>query len=210
MPALGFPAVPLPTKIRKMLPGCQVALALGAAALGADTWAARGVRVAGSPVLVVAARVAVRVFIPSSRRLAAATVHASGAAAGVSPVLRDPSEDSGVALTAVIAAAARGGAVLGLRGAEDAARTDTARAPGRAAPWFGAAVFAADSEALAPAEPDEPAEPVVSANASGIATTAEPTPNATANAPTRPTTTKPDINDSSTRYPTVGHHGQRR
>jgi len=32
-----------------------------------------------------------------------------------------------------------------------------------------------------------PAEPVVSANATGIAATAEPTPNATANAPTRPT-----------------------
>jgi len=36
-------------------------------------------------------------------------------------------------------------------------------------------------------EPVEPAEPVVSANATGIATNAEPTPNATANAPTRPT-----------------------
>ena len=38
------------------------------------------------------------------------------------------------------------------------------------------------------AEPVDPAEPVVSANAIGIAATAEPTPNATANAPTRPTT----------------------
>lgn len=36
-------------------------------------------------------------------------------------------------------------------------------------------------------DPDEPAEPVVSANAAGIAVTAEPTPNATASAPTRPT-----------------------
>jgi hypothetical protein len=36
-------------------------------------------------------------------------------------------------------------------------------------------------------EPVEPAEPVVSAIATGIATTAEPTPSATANAPTRPT-----------------------
>jgi hypothetical protein len=33
----------------------------------------------------------------------------------------------------------------------------------------------------------DPAEPVVSANAIGIDATAEPTPNATANAPTRPT-----------------------
>lgn len=36
-------------------------------------------------------------------------------------------------------------------------------------------------------DPDEPPEPVVSAKATGIAATAEPTPNATANAPTRPT-----------------------
>jgi hypothetical protein len=35
--------------------------------------------------------------------------------------------------------------------------------------------------------PVEPAEPVVSANATGTDATAEPTPNATANAPTRPT-----------------------
>jgi hypothetical protein len=33
----------------------------------------------------------------------------------------------------------------------------------------------------------DPAEPVVSANAIGIAATADPTPNANANAPTRPT-----------------------
>ena len=156
---------------------------------------------AGSAVLVAAAGVGVRVFVPRSRRLAAATVHASGAAAGVSPVWRDPSDDSGVALTAAIAAAARGGAVLDFRGADAVARIVE-----RVAPRFGVVVFAADSEALAPAEP---AEPVVSANAVGIAATAEPTPRATANAPTRPTTTKPDINDSSTRYPTAGHHGQR-
>ena len=41
---------------------------------------------------------------------------------------------------------------------------------------------AAESE-----DPVEPPDPVVSANATGTATTAEPTPNATANAPTRPT-----------------------
>ena len=187
MPALGFSAVPLPTKIRRMLPGCQAALARGA-----DTWAARGVRVAGSPVLRVDAGVAVRVFAPSSRRLTAATVHASGAAAGVSPVLRDRSDDSGVALAVLIVAA-----------------DDAARVPERAALWFGAVVVWADSEALALAEPDEPAEPVVSATAIGIAATADPTPNATANAPTRPTTTKPDINDSSHSTGQPSHNGQR-
>jgi hypothetical protein len=36
-------------------------------------------------------------------------------------------------------------------------------------------------------DPAEPADPVVSANATGTDATAEPTPNATANAPTRPT-----------------------
>jgi hypothetical protein len=143
---------------------------------------------AGSPVLRAAAGGVERVFVPISRRLAAATVHANGAAPGASPVLRDPSDDNGGVPTARIAEDA------------DAARTDAARVPGRAVLRFGAvlpvALVWADSGALAPAEPDEPAEPVVSANAVGIAATAEPTPRATANAPTRPTTTRPDINDS--------------
>jgi hypothetical protein len=103
-------------------------------------------------------------------------------------MVRDPSDDSGVALTALIAAdAVRGAAVLGLRGADAAARTDVPRVVERVALRFGAVALWADSEVLAPAEPDDPVEPVVSANANGIATTAEPTPNATANAPTRPT-----------------------
>jgi hypothetical protein len=112
---------------------------------------------------------------PSSRRLTAATVHASGAAAGASPVLRDPSDDSGVALTALIAVA------------EEAARADAARVLERAVLRSGAVAVRADSDPLAPAEPDELEESAVSANANGIAITAEPTPNATAKAPTRPT-----------------------
>lgn len=44
-----------------------------------------------------------------------------------------------------------------------------------------------DVEESADPEPTEPAEPVVSANAIGIAARAEPTPKATASAPTRPT-----------------------
>jgi hypothetical protein len=48
------------------------------------------------------------------------------------------------------------------------------------------ALFAAE-EVLSSAEPVAPDEPVVSANAAGIETTAEPTPSATASAPTRPT-----------------------
>jgi hypothetical protein len=64
-----------------------------------------------------------------------------------------------------------------------------------------------ESDALAPAEPDESEVPVVSAKAVGMAAIAEPTPSATANAPTRPTnrppptadqfpTARTDINDS--------------
>ena len=44
---------------------------------------------------------------------------------------------------------------------------------------------ASDPEAEV-ADPVEPAEPDVSANAAGIASAAEPTPSATASAPTRP------------------------
>ena len=49
-----------------------------------------------------------------------------------------------------------------------------------------AAVWARDAESEDPPLVD-PAEPVESAKATGIAATAAPTPNATANAPTRPT-----------------------
>ena len=57
----------------------------------------------------------------------------------------------------------------------------------RAVPRDGALVDApADADEPAP-EPVEPAEPVVSATATGTEAIAEPTPNATANAPTRPT-----------------------
>ena len=65
----------------------------------------------------------------------------------------------------------------------DESRTEALRDP-----RFGALVDPApadeESEAFAPVEP---AEPVVSAKAIGIDPIAEPTPNATANAPTRPT-----------------------
>jgi hypothetical protein len=53
----------------------------------------------------------------------------------------------------------------------------------RAGPRAGTLVET-ESETL---DPDEPAEPVVSATAIGIAAVAQPIPSATANAPTRPT-----------------------
>jgi hypothetical protein len=46
---------------------------------------------------------------------------------------------------------------------------------------------ASDDDASAELDPVEPADPVVSANATGTDATADPTPNATASAPTRPT-----------------------
>ena len=61
--------------------------------------------------------------------------------------------------------------------------------PVRAAPRAGLGADDPD-EAGVSAESDDPVEPpdpVVSANATGTATTADPTPSATANAPTRPT-----------------------
>ena len=70
-----------------------------------------------------------------------------------------------------------------------AALDDSAFAPPRelprvAAPFEGALLSADDAAA---SEPAEPAEPVVSANAIGIAEIADPTPRASASAPTRPT-----------------------
>ena len=70
-------------------------------------------------------------------------------------------------------------------GAPPVAESALAESPPDRAPRDGRAVDApADESALAPVEP---AEPVVSANATGTDAIAEPTPNATANAPTRPT-----------------------
>ena len=59
--------------------------------------------------------------------------------------------------------------------------------PVRAAPRDGADDVAADEADDESDEPVEPPDPVVSANATGTDATAEPTPSATANAPTRPT-----------------------
>ena len=69
---------------------------------------------------------------------------------------------------------------------EESVAVEPAR-PVRAAPREGAD-DADDGEADdASDEPAEPAEPAVSATATGTDASAEPTPNATANAPTRPT-----------------------
>ena len=87
MPAFGFVAVPSPTKNRRIAPGYQPAYV---AADGDPTAAADGPNNAaagatGSPVDTDAAAGTVREAPPNSRRLAAATVHANGPAAGPSP-----------------------------------------------------------------------------------------------------------------------------
>ena len=91
MPAFGFSAVPLPMKIRKMLPGCHPprADALGELAPDADeTTAADGST--GAPALTAADGFAVRADPLNSRRAAANAAHANGAAAGPSPLPPPP------------------------------------------------------------------------------------------------------------------------
>jgi hypothetical protein len=91
MPAFGFSAVPLPTKNRKMLPGCHppIADALGEPTPVADeTTPAEGST--GAPVLTAADGFAVRAEPPNSRRAAANAAHANGAAAGPSPLPPPP------------------------------------------------------------------------------------------------------------------------
>jgi hypothetical protein len=69
---------------------------------------------------------------------------------------------------------------------EESLAVEPAR-PVRAAPREGADDAGDDEADGASDEPAEPPEPVVSATATGTDATAEPTPSATANAPTRPT-----------------------
>ena len=209
MPAFGLLAVPLPMKIRRMLPGCQPAAVVGTEA--AD---------------------AVFTEEPTSRRLTANPAQPSGEAPGLSPLLPEPNQDNRLPptpLTPPDAASARGVTVMEA-GSTTAAGVATAsretgpevsivsegtddepndtdgvaagavavgkeflcecdeaarlvEAAPRAGPRAGTLVET-ESEAL---EPDAPAEPVVSATAIGIAAVAQPIPNATANAPTRPT-----------------------
>jgi len=70
-------------------------------------------------------------------------------------------------------------------GSDEPARAPAPGAPRReGTPGF---VDAVEADPSAVSEPADPADPVVSANATGIADTADPIPNATAKAPTRPT-----------------------
>ncbi len=93
MPAFGLAAVPLPTKNRRMLPGCHPprAAALGEPTPDTDeTAAAAADGSTGAPVLTAADGFAVRADPLNSRRAAANAAHANGAAAGPSPLPPPP------------------------------------------------------------------------------------------------------------------------
>ena len=113
MPAFGLAAVPLPTKNRKMLPGCHAPSAAAPGVATADPINDFAAGVAGSPLLTAAAGAAVRAAPPSSRRLAAAAVHANGTAAGESPLPPAPNHANRLPFTPrTPPAAARGVALI--------------------------------------------------------------------------------------------------
>jgi hypothetical protein len=117
MPAFGLSAVPLPTKNRRIDPGCQPPIA---AALGEPTPAADETAPAdgstGAPVLTAADGFTGRDPPPNSRRAAANAVHANGAAAGPSPLPPPPNHANTFPpspLTRPAAADITGGAATG-------------------------------------------------------------------------------------------------
>ena len=127
MPAFGLAAVPSPTKNRRIAPGYQPAYV---AADGDPTAAAVGAT--SSPVDTDAAAGTVRDTPPNSRRDAAATVHANGAAAGPSPDPPEANHSNTAEPTPLTPPAAARGAVITGAAATGADTTgaDTAGAAG--------------------------------------------------------------------------------
>jgi len=147
MPAFGLSAVPLPMKNRRIEPGCQ---APNAAAPG-DATAAPINGVTGSPLLTAAAGAAVRDAPPNSRRLAAATVHANGAAAGESPLPPVPNHANRLPLNPrTPPAAARGAVITGA----DAAAGESNSTTGADEPSLTAATESTTGTAESTAESD--------------------------------------------------------
>lgn len=141
---MGLAAVPLPMKNRtKSEIGFDVSDPTAAAP--GDSTAAGST---GAPLLIAAADFAVPAVLPSSRRLNASAVHASGADAGPSPVPPEASQSSKFPprpLTPPVAAAGRGAALI--TGAAAAAGTVTTAGRGAA----GTAETSAPTEAGDPA-----------------------------------------------------------
>jgi hypothetical protein len=120
MPAFGLASVPLPTKNRRIDPGYQPAIV----AADGDPTAAADRPLTNSPVDTDAAGAAVRAAPPNSRRDAAATVHANGAADGLSPEPPEANHANRFELTPrtpLVAAAARGAVITGADAAAGAA-----------------------------------------------------------------------------------------
>lgn len=192
MPAFGFSAVPLPTNIRRTAPGCHP-----------PTAAADATGPTGSAVVTAAGT-------PSSCR------DADGATTGASPSEPDCNHDNNLgpgALTpgtdvTVFAEDGSTDVTSGLRCRVAATEPGACACEPVGEPALGAvetalgadpraarrddtvALVDADAEPeeeSAPLDPVDPAEPVVSADANGTDAIAEPTPSATAKAPTRPT-----------------------
>ena len=171
MPPLGLVSVPLPTKKPKK-PSAE----------------ATGLAVAeptNAPVVVDVATLVPR-SPPRGAAEVAAPLPVASHVAKPPPTASDPPEAAARA-AATEAAGAEVSAALeraGLDAAEEAEELSALSAAPRLPPRRdGAFVEVLESDALTPVEP---AEPVSSANATGIAATADPIPNANASAPTRP------------------------
>jgi hypothetical protein len=170
---------------------------------------------AGSPLLITTAGRLVCDPPPDSRRAAANADHTNGATTGESPDVppapSHPATPAPTPSTRPATAAPRATAITGTDGTAAGdevgdeslvaeSPTEPATRPERDTARWGAFAVEPALPAPAPVEPApvepapvesavelDPAEPVVSANAIGIDATADPTPNANANAPTRPT-----------------------
>jgi hypothetical protein len=153
MPAFGFAAVPLPTKNRRIAPGYQPATV---AADGDPTAAADRPRT-GSLVDTAAAGATVRAAPSNSRRLAAATVHANGLAAGPSPeppeanhsntsepTPRTPPEAAAARAAVITGADTAGADTAGADTATSATATDSSTTTGTESPPTGATTESRD------------------------------------------------------------------
>ena len=131
MPAFGLAAVPSPTKNRSTAPGYQPVTGEPTAAPDGAPGDAKST---SSPLDTRAAGATVRDRAPNSRRLAAATVHANGAAAGPSPEPSNANHANTSSLTPRTppASAARAGALItgtDAAGGDATSTTDTPADP---------------------------------------------------------------------------------
>lgn len=216
MPAFGFSAVPSPAKTRKTLPGCHPPSA-AAEATGtsppepdcnhdnnggpnelpdpaARTTATRGTTGVDAVSTDPADRTPLGAAVSTATEDPAEITGAGASASRISGVTADGRTDGNVGVRCRVVAAGSGSCPRERvdEPARSAAESARGAAPRSARRGGTRALVDADADAApdpgsAALEPVDPAEPVVSADANGIAATAEPTPRATARAPTRPT-----------------------